>query len=142
MQGHYREGCHSLEVLFKLGFGQMNREVDIRGNTTTSTAVGSATTAEGLLARSTNSGRFDSSTFSFAPEVQVGVGHQLTRALDFTFGYSFIGVTDVIQPSGAIDRQLQVNLSDPLTGAARPFSPNFGDRYWVHAIQFGFDWNW
>ncbi len=142
MQGFYREGPLSLEALLKVGLGNINRDVSIQGQTTTTTFPNNVNVAnEGLLARATNIGNYSSDEFAAAPEVQLSLGYQLTRKLDFTFGYSFVSVGNAFQPSRVIDRVTNLAAA-PVQGQQRP-APNFETRdFWVQGIHFGMNWNW
>ena len=141
-QGFYRDRCWSLETLLKVGLGGVTRRSSLRGTTTTTNAAGSANVNEGLLARATNIGDYSSSSFAAAPEVQLAIGYRLKPHLDFTFGYSFVAVGNVIQPNDLIDNNLAVNLSTNPTGQQRPLSPLTDSTFWVQGIHFGLDWNW
>lgn len=119
-----------LDLMAKVGLGRMHQTVTIDGSTNGDPG--------GLLARpGTNMGVFSRDIFSAVPEFNATWSVQLTQSLEFSAGYTFIFFPHVIQPGGAIDPQLAVNLSDPLSGAIRPtFSPQ-DNSYWIHGLNFG-----
>jgi hypothetical protein len=135
----YRERCWSFNGLVKVAFGSLRREATRSGRTVTT--IDDATTVEnqGLLVRSTNSGTFSDDTFAWVPELDLSVGWHRFKHCDVTFGYHVIAMTDALQPSGAIDPALAVNLSDsdPLTGPQRPTAALFDRTFYVHGIHFG-----
>jgi hypothetical protein len=123
--------------LVRLGAGNLRREVNIGGSTTTTSAGQSNTVGQGLLARSTNSRSFTDDTFVIVPEVGINFAYCLRPGLDFNVGYNYMLIPKVAQASQQINDNLRVNLSDPLTGALDP-GFNFDERaYWLHSLGLG-----
>ncbi len=134
LQGHYREGPLGLEALFKMGFGQISRTATLSG---VELSNGVPVANGGLLVRDSNRGTYRDSDFAVSPEIQLSLSYQLTRKLDFTFGYSFIAVDNAIQPDDAIDRVVSF-----AAGAQRPRADLEPDPYWLQGIHFGLDYNY
>ena len=126
-----------METMFRLGLGNLRREVAISGSTTTSGGGTSTTVPGGLLARSTNSRHFTDDTFIVLPEVGFNLAYNLRPGWDFTVGYNYMFIPKVAQASQQINDNLASNLSSPLTGQLDP-AFNFDERnYWLHSLGLG-----
>ncbi|MBX3423486.1 MAG: BBP7 family outer membrane beta-barrel protein [Pirellulaceae bacterium] len=132
-----RIACFQLESMFRLGMGNLNRELSVRGSTTTTSGNTTNTEQQGLLARETNRRTIIDNTFVISPEVGVNLAWALSPMVDFTVGYNYLMVPKVYQASGLIDRDLTVNLSDPLTGSLDPSLRLSPTRYWVRSLGLG-----
>lgn len=130
-------GCWQLETMFRLGLGNLYREVQVQGRTTTTSNAASSTQNQGLLARSTNSRTIVDNTFVISPEVGINLAYAITSAMDFTVGYHYLMVPKVYQAADLIDPGLRVNLSDPPTGALDPALNLSPGRYWVRTLGLG-----
>lgn len=129
--------CWKMESMFRLGMGNLRREVNINGSTTTTANGMSLTTGQGLLARNTNSQPFVDDTFVVVPEVGINFACMLRPGLDFNVGYNYLLVPKVAQASQQINDNLAVNVSDPLTGPLDP-ALNFDERkYWLNSLGLG-----
>ncbi len=136
-------GCLKLESMFRLGMGNLRRQASANGSTTTTSAAGaSATTSQGLLARDTNVQPFKDDTFTVLPEVGFNVAYGIRPGLDFNVGYNYMLVPKVLQASRQIDKDLAVNLSNPLTGSLDPQLDIQQRKYWLHSLGLGLQWNY
>jgi hypothetical protein len=132
-----RVACWKMETLFRLGAGNLRRQVNIVGSTTTTSGGLSNTVAEGLMARDTNSRPYVDDTFVILPEVGINFAYSFNPGLDFTVGYNYMHIPKVAQASQQINDDLAVNLSDPITGTLDP-ALNFDERtYWLHSLGLG-----
>ena len=98
----------------------------------------------GLLAQSTNSGRFTRDMFSVVPEIGVNVGYQITDNLTAYVGYNFLYWTNVARPGDQIDRTINISQlsGGNLAGPARPvFTPRATD-FWAQGVNFGLAFRW
>ncbi len=145
LNGILRERCWSLSGLVKLGFGNMERSVAIDGSSTI-TVPGNpgstSTTANGLLARNTNAGNYVMNTFIVSPETNVTLGYRLTRRLEATVGYSYLGLPKVARVADQLDPQLASNLSNPPTGASTPSFSLRESNYSLHSLDYGLQWRY
>lgn len=132
-----RFACFQLENSLRLGLGNLRREAQIEGRTTTTSSGTSNTISEGLLARGTNSRTLIDNTFVISPEVGINLAWALNPNMDFTIGYNYLMVPKVIQAGDLIDPQLRVNLSDPLAGGLDPAFRIRESRYWVRTLGLG-----
>lgn len=129
--------CWKIETLFRLGLGNLRREVNIRGSTTTASGGTTSTETQGLLARNTNSQPFVDDTFVVVPEVGINLAYRLRPGVDFNLGYNYLMIPKVAQAAQQIDNDLAVNLSDPLVGSLDPQLDFNERRYWLHSLGFG-----
>ncbi|MCA9126370.1 MAG: BBP7 family outer membrane beta-barrel protein [Planctomycetales bacterium] len=130
--------CWKMETLFRLGAGNLRRKVNISGTTVTASAVGATSTeAQGLLARNTNNLPYVDDTFVVVPEIGINFACMLRPGLDFNVGYNYLMIPKVAQASRQIDKDLAVNLSDPIAGSLDP-QLDFEEReYWLHSLGLG-----
>ena len=133
----YREGCWTLDLLAKVGFGSLRRRIRQTGRTTTGVDSAVAVDDQGLLVRDSNSGAMTDHTFGWIPELDLSLSYRRFPNYDLSFGYHIIAMTDAIRPSDALDPDLRVNLSDPLVGSARPAIEIDPETFYIQGIHFG-----
>ena len=135
--GHRRR--LSLDLTAKVALGNMHQVLDINGvrNVFDPVAMSITSSPEGLLAQSTNIGRYTRDEFSVIPEVGVNVGVQLTCRVKAVAGYTFIYASQTQRPGDAID--LLLNRSSPLVGAARPAVHGNDSFFWLHGGTAGIE---
>ena len=131
-----RFACWQMETMFRLGAGNLRREVNISGSTTT-VSSGTSTDNQGLLARNTNNHPFVDDTFVVIPEVGINFAYLIRPGIHFNVGYNYMLVPKVAQAAQQIDNDLAVNLSDPLVGSLDP-QLDFDERnYWINSLGLG-----
>ena len=135
----------SLELLTKLAVGDLRRQIDIRGDQTT-TVPGAAPVVEqaGILALATNSGTFVSHDWKVMPEIGVTLGWQVRPNVDLRVGYSFIFLNGVARAVDQVDRSLNPNFFPPAIGGG-PLRPAFGltrSDMWIQSLNLGVVWNY
>jgi hypothetical protein len=147
-----------LSVLFsgKFAFGGNHEILEINGASGFSDqsrlgagpAAALGTTIGGLLATSTNIGKFVNDEFVYVPEVNLSFGLNLTRSLTATAGYNFLYISKVARPGTQINPVVDTSTV--------PFSPNFGatnrpagfrnlfaqDDFWLMGMNFGLDFRY
>lgn len=135
----YRQRCWSLELLAKLALGSTNSHVTIDGETTVTDVAGdSVTRPVGLLARSTNSGKYQQNQFAVLPEVGATFRYRLLPRLEATIGYHFLYWSRVARAGDQID--LALDLAEPFSGAPLPrFSFEMTD-FWAQGLDFGLEY--
>lgn len=136
-----RLGCGSLELLAKLGVGNTHSVMRIQGATTTATPGGGAAHfVGGLLAQSTNIGRYDRNEFTVIPELGITYTLQLSCRLQATLGYSVLFWPNVARPGEGLDLHVSQFPPEPPAGARTPqFAFTDGD-VWVQGLRFGFEY--
>lgn len=134
----------TLDVLARVGFGNMRQWVTIAGMQETISAGQSTVEQSGLLAQSTNIGLHRRDVFAVAPEIHVHYEHPLSDHLQLLAGYSFLYWNRVAQPADQLDPQLGVNPNQP-PPPGEPQRPTFlfrdGDFY-VHGVDVGLRWTY
>jgi hypothetical protein len=145
LNGILRERAWSLSGMVKLGMGNLERRVDIDGSSTITvpgTPATVNTTANGLLARTTNIGSYTNNTFIVSPEVGLTLGYRVGRRMEATIGYSYLGIPKVARVADQLDPQLASNLSNPLTGPIRPAFQLLSSDFALHSLNYGLQWRY
>jgi hypothetical protein len=145
-----RTGMYSLMVTGKFAFGHMHQILLINGASGFSDqtrlgagpAAAMGTAVGGLLATSTNIGKFNNDEFAIIPEVTINLGVNLTRALTAFVGYNFLYVDRVIRPGSQINPVVNAATVpfSSVYGANRPasFQDFFAqDDFWLQGVNFG-----
>lgn len=115
----------SLDLLARVAFGTLHRDVQIQGNQSTS-VPGTDTTflPGGAFALSTNSGNFKDNTGVVLRELAANLSYQVRSFMKVRVGYSIIALDHVARPYNQIDFRINQNLFPPpilpLAGPARP----------------------
>jgi len=125
----------------KIALGVMEQTVDIEGSSTVVTPAGSVVAPGGLLAQSTNIGRYNSSEFAVVPELTLNVGYQVNRNLRVFAGYTYLAVSDVVRPGDVVDfsinsTRVPTSLA-PAAGAARPTFISRDSNFWAQGFSLG-----
>jgi hypothetical protein len=156
VRGELRRDWFSLLYTGKFAFGGNHEIVEIDGasgfNDRTRLGAGPAaalgTTIGGLLATSTNIGKFVHDEFVYVPEANIAFAVNLTRSLTGTIGYTFLYVNKIARPGSQINPIVDTSTV--------PFSGNFGatnrppgfrnllaqDDYWLQGVTFGLDFRY
>jgi hypothetical protein len=125
----------SLQGMFKLGLGNMERTVTISGFQRVNDAV---PTTNGLLARSTNNGLYQTNTFVVSPEANVTLGYRLTQNLEATVGYNYLGLPKVARAGEQIDTVSNLDNVNP----ARPAFSLQESNYSLHSLNYGLQYRY
>ncbi|MBI3411004.1 MAG: BBP7 family outer membrane beta-barrel protein [Planctomycetes bacterium] len=133
-------GGWSLDFLGKVAVGGLHRVVTIAGQSRFN--VPGATPTDfpaGLLALSSNSGRFGSSDWVTVPELGVNVNWHVSSRLKLRLGYSALLLTDVARPGDQIDLTINQALLPGGTGlgVARPAFNLIRTDAWIHTFNAG-----
>lgn len=138
----FLRGDWSLEVLTKLAYGRVGREVDIAGGTQTLVPGESPViSAAGLLALPSNIGPFHSSEWAGAADLGVTLGWNVTEHLRLRVGYLFLYWARVARAADQIDQGINPNLIPPivlpLAGSDRPSMFIQTTEFWIQSITLG-----
>ena len=136
LSGALQDRRWNLSGMVKLGLGNMETFVGIDGSQRT-TVVDVAESNNGLLARATNRGSYTNDTFVISPEVNVSLGYRITRRLDATLGYTYLGLPKVARVADQLDPDLSSNPSNPLVGPARPSFELRESNFSLHSLSYG-----
>jgi hypothetical protein len=141
-----RSGQWSFGTMFKLGMGNIDREIDIDGfrrvtvTNQAGTVLSTATSTDSLLARNTNNGSYRSDRFIVSPEVALTLGYRFSPRMDATLTYTYLGLPSVARAGEQLDPDLQVNQSSPLTGPVAPRFLETTSHYSLHSLSYGIQW--
>ena len=140
-----RKDCWSLEILGKVGLGNMRQRVVIRGETVRDPpgAPPPDETTGGLLALPSNIGDEHRNEFAVVPELNINACVNLSPTWKLMAGYTFIYYSNVVLAGNQIDRA--VNLSQvpgPPVGPLRPlFAFNRSD-FLIQGMNLGVEYRW
>ncbi|MBI2804928.1 MAG: BBP7 family outer membrane beta-barrel protein [Planctomycetes bacterium] len=133
----------------KVAFG-VNADVVIIDGASTLNAGGASTTFPGgVLAQSSNIGRYSNTRFSVVPELNASAGFQLTRAIRVFAGYNLLYWTRIERASGQIDRQINLAAQFPTSpgfgGGIAPTNPAYlanPTNFWAQGINLGLEYKY
>jgi hypothetical protein len=142
-----RSGKWFADITTKVALGETREIVGISGGTTIVSPAGTLSLPGGLLALSTNSGRYSRDQFAVVPEFDLNIGYQVRDNVRVFVGYTFLYWDKVVRPGDQIN--LAVNPTFVPTalpfGAvvpAGPAEPHFSFRttdFWAQGISFGLE---
>ena len=142
LQGEYRFGCWSLELLAKFAFGTMRETVFIRGSTVVDVGGPPDVRTRGLLAQPTNGGQHVQDEFAFMEDIGIKLAYYPVERLKLSVGYSLMYWSSVVRPGEHIDLNVDGRW---LTGAppADATSPAFSfdtTGFYVHGLNLGVEY--
>jgi hypothetical protein len=144
LMGQSADGSWTLDFLATVAFGEMRERVAIRGESVVTPLDGDPVDlVGGLLTQRSNIGFYEQSPFTVVPEASVSVGYYLTPSLNFSVGYTFLYVNNLIRAGRIVDTA--VNLTQQtgdLEGPARPAFRWRESDYWLQGINFGLNWRY
>jgi hypothetical protein len=144
LMGQSAEGPWTLDFLATVTFGEMRERVQITGDSVVAPPDGSpAGLVGGLLTQRSNIGTYEQSPFTVVPEASVTVGYYLTPSLNFTVGYTFLYINNLMRAGPIVDTA--VNLTQQtgdLEGPARPAFRWDESDFWLQGINFGLNWRY
>jgi hypothetical protein len=125
----YDYGCWRLDLLGKIGLGNMSETVTISGQTVTLNPPGPpAIVNNGLLALGANLGTFSQDKFAVSPEINVKLVYLLSECVDVSVGYTFLYWSNVAQAGEQVDPDLRVPTNQFLIDESES---------WIHAFTLG-----
>jgi hypothetical protein len=136
-------GCWNLEVLAKVGLGNMHERIRIKGETTIDVPGLDPFTRQGaLLAQESNIGEYSQNSFAAIPELNVNLGYHLSQNVTFTLGYSLMVWSDLVRPGDQIDTDVDGRfLLDPDFPGSEPAFLGFVESsHWVQGLNLGLNW--
>ncbi len=133
-------GRWSLDVLTKIAIGNNHQTVTIDG-TTAITAPDEATKNynSGILAGSTNSGKYQADSLTLIPQLGLELGYQVNNNLRAYLGYRVLYWSAVARAADQVDLNLDPRNFPPPTagGLAFPAYPGDVSSFWAQAINVG-----
>lgn len=142
LAGEVRRGRFSLIGRSTVALGSTWSEVTISGSTRVQAPTGQAAHyAGGLLAQSTNIGTYSNSRFAVVPEVQVGIGYQITKLIRAFVSYDFLYWSNVARAGDQVDLVVNSSQIPPgtLVGTPRPIFTRVDTDFWAQGISFGLE---
>lgn len=134
-------GCWTLDMAFKLALGGVGQRVRIDGSTVRTVDGQTGVFEGGVLALPSNIGNHKRTRFGAMPELGLNLRYQWSPLWTFSFGYTLIGLTNVVRPGDQIDLSLDPAQFPPgVPGDFPQFSFQDSDL-WLQAINFGVECN-
>jgi hypothetical protein len=117
--------------------GTLSRELLVEGSTVVQVPGGAPSArVGGLLAQSTNIGRYRSDTFTVVPELALTVGYRLARGVEVYGGYTWVYLPNVWRAGDQIDPRVDpAQLAGAASAGALP-APRFAS---TNAFVQGFN---
>jgi hypothetical protein len=146
----YTHNRFSLDGRASVALGATHEVILINGSQQV-TPPGAATQffTGGLLALRSNSGRFTTGRFGFAPEFTLNAGYLIAPRLKVFAGYNFLLWTPVARAAEQIDPVLDIsqipnfaNPPPPPVVPTRPVVPFTQNAFWAQGVQFGVELRW
>ena len=143
LSGTWYLGRFFLNARGQVALGDTHQVVNVGGLSTLSLQNRVVATAPGgLLAVSSNGGRFNRDEFAVIPEARASLGYQLTRQISVFAGYNFLYWSSVARPGDQFDRRLNTNLAPILsdgtrTGPAVPAPLLRSTDFFAQGVNFG-----
>jgi hypothetical protein len=146
--GEFDRGPFSLEMRAQVALGDTHQDILIDGSQVivdpkTGNTIG--TFKGGLLALTSNIGRYGLDRFGVIPELNLNVGYQLTEHIRAFIGYDVLYWNDVVRPGGQIDRNIDISLIPNFipgvkpAGQNQPSAPRDGTDFWAQGVTAGFE---
>jgi hypothetical protein len=134
----------SLAGVAKIGLGSMRESANLSGNTTATTAFGTAMAPGGLYVLSTNAGNYNRNILTVVPQGTLTFGIEITQQIKLTVGYTIIYISDVARPGNLIDRTINrtelptsQTYNPTVPGPQRPGFSWSGTDFWAQGINIG-----
>jgi hypothetical protein len=145
----FRRGPWSLNVRGKLALGDTHQTLTINGSQVFLNPDGTQQVFKGgLLALSTNIGRFERDRFGVVPEINFNVGYQINDHWKAFVGYDVLYWSNVLRPGEQIDRVLDETLIPNFPSGAAPAGQNrpvplFKESgFWAQGVNFGLEFRY
>lgn len=132
----------TLDASAKVAFGENEQTQKIDGQTViTSPSSAPITATGGILALTSNIGRFHRDEFAVATEEQVKLGYLITPNIHPYIGYNFLYINKVIRPGNEINRNINDNEIPPASpgGPAAPLPIFHNSSFWAQGITAGLE---
>jgi hypothetical protein len=117
----------------KVALGDTYEVATVSGNTTVLPLNGIPVQLTGGNYATLQVGRYSTSHFAWAPEIQLNVGYQLSPCVRLQIGYDFLYLSSVARPGNQID-----NTYDGIT---HPLVPMTSSSYWAQGLTFSMQVN-
>jgi hypothetical protein len=144
LRGEVRWGSWVLSGRADVALGNNHEVLTINGTTIVSVpGTPPVTHVGGLLALSSNIGRYTRDEFVAIPQIGLKVGYQITPRTNLFVGYTFIYWGDILRAGNSIDTVVNPNLlpppASPLVGPARPEPRLDSTNVWIQGIDLGLE---
>jgi hypothetical protein len=136
------------QLAAKVGLGDNEQTVDIRGTSVAPTDFGGAAGLGGLFAQSSNIGSTTHSRFGVVPQVNGTFSYDVNCHLKAYVGYNLVYWTNVVRPGNQIDRNINPNLAPVFGGGIggagnmQPTRLNQESDFWAHGVSLGLAVSW
>lgn len=140
LRNRYVIGRWVFDLDTSVALGASNQTISIDGGFT-SINFSSGAGKEGVFAQPANEGVYSGTKFAFVPEARTKVGYQLTPAIQLSFGYDVLYLSNVVRPGDQINREIpkgqtfqQARAPDSLTSPSRLYNTT---DFFAHGLTLG-----
>lgn len=131
-----------LELTGRVALGNTQQRVIVAGSTTSA----GQTAQGGILAQTSNIGRYERDRFSAIPELGARLSYRVTPRLSVAAGYTLLYWANVVRPGDVIDYSIDGRLAPVAIAAATANShPRFDweeTSVWAHGLDVGLDYRY
>jgi hypothetical protein len=141
----WRQNVWSLELLGKVGLGDMRQSVTIAGQSAQTPPGGPTTMAPigVVFARPTNIGTYERHRFAAVPELNVNGVYNINPRFRLLAGYSIMYWSNVVLAGNQIDPRVNpTQLVPPFVGPRRPLFAFHRNDFVVQGLNLGLDCRW
>jgi len=142
----WQHGNLGVGLVTKVAIGVSQELVTVSGATTLlSPDVMNQTAPGGVLAQTSNMGRYLHDAFAVVPEAGLKLSYRITPGIQAHIGYTFLYWSNVARPGGQIDPNINPGLvpTDPrfgtVGGPSRPSFTFHTDDFWAQGIDVGLE---
>jgi len=139
-----RKNALSLEVLGKVGLGDMREAVIINGTATATLPSGATVTSPvGILAQPSNRGAQQHDVFTAVPELNINGVLHFSPQWQALIGYSFIYWSNSVLAGNQIDPRVNfTQVPGPVVGPALPHRLFNHSDFFVQGLSLGAEYRW
>ena len=117
----------------KVALGSTSQTVDIAGNSTLVTPMGTTNFDGGIFAQPSNSGSYRQNAFTVMPEVNIRLGARVTDNIRVAGGYTFLWISNIVRVGEQIDPTLSpAQILGNVGTGPRALLTDTG--FWMHGI--------
>ena len=139
LTAEWRSKNWAIRVLGKVGIGNMHKEIDIFGSSSSITLGGPAIFNDfGLLAQPSNSGHFTINKFEVIPQINANIQLRVWGHMWLSAGYTFMYWHSLALAGEQVDLNINpTQVPGPPIGLVSPIFSDAETSYWIQGFTAG-----